>query len=82
MFIFYSHLIFVVCVLFLISVFSLFPVFTVFTVICPWVSGGGLFSLLCGDVLKWRLVSYCISSLVSVCACLAVYCDKHESVFS
>ncbi len=46
--------------------FSLFPVFTVFTVICPRVSGGGLFSLLCGDMLKSRLVSYCIASLVSV----------------
>ncbi len=29
-----------------------------------------------------RLVSYCIASLVSVCACLAICCDKQESVFS
>ncbi len=36
---------------------------------------------LCGDVLKWRLVSFCIASLVSVCACLAICCDKQETVW-
>ncbi len=41
-----------------------------------------LFCLLCGDVLKSRLGSYCIASLVSVCACLPIYCDEQESVFS
>ncbi len=79
---FYCHLICVVCVVVDSRFFSLFPVFTVFTVICPRVSGGGLFSLLCGDVLKSCLVSYCIASLVSDWACSGLYCDKRESVFS
>ncbi len=38
-----------------------------------------LFCLLCGDVLKSRLVSYCIASLVTIfCAMgarLPIYCD-------
>ncbi len=37
-----------------------------------------LFCLLCRDLLKSRLVSYCIAYLVSVCACLAIWCDNRK----
>ncbi len=30
----------------------------------------------------FMLLVYCIASLVSVCACLAICCDKQESVFN
>ncbi len=40
--------------------------------------GNACFCLLCRNLLKSRLVLYCITYLVSVCACLAIWCDNRK----